>query len=86
MKKLTPMKAIAAKCKECIYDEEAMGAGTMLQQIEDCTAPDCALFSLRPVTVKTRQKRRQAEIDAMTPEQLQEHEKRVKLAKERFSS
>jgi len=43
---LTPKQAIAAKCKDCIYDCEA--AGTWRQQTHACTITDCPLWMLRP--------------------------------------
>ena len=42
-------RAINAKCKECIYDPIG-GNGTWRQQVEACTAPDCPLYPLRPVS------------------------------------
>lgn len=41
-------KAIAAKCKDCIYDP--MDAGTWRQQVEACTSQDCALWPVRPLS------------------------------------
>jgi hypothetical protein len=47
--KKTGFKAkITAKCIECIYDPIQMGSWR--KQVENCTAPDCPLFSVRPVT------------------------------------
>jgi transposase-like protein len=40
-------KAINDKCKECIYDPIG-GNGTWVQQVRDCTSPECPLFGLRP--------------------------------------
>ena len=39
-------KAINGKCKDCIYDDLAMG--TCLQQITLCSSDDCPLFDVRP--------------------------------------
>lgn len=39
---------VHAKCIECIYDP-AQG-GTMLMQVDACTATHCPLFSFRPKT------------------------------------
>lgn len=41
-------KAINTKCKECIYDEN--GKGTWRQQVEACTAYECPLYPVRPVS------------------------------------
>jgi hypothetical protein len=43
---LTRTKAIAAKCKECIYDPE--DDGTWRMQTEACELSDCALWAYRP--------------------------------------
>ncbi len=47
LKNPTPMRSIAAKCCECIYDPEG-SSGTWRQQVEECTAPTCPLYHLRP--------------------------------------
>jgi len=39
-------KAINEKCKECIYDEYALG--NWRQQTGACTSPNCPLFPHRP--------------------------------------
>ena len=39
--------AIAAKCRECIYDP--MSAGTWREQVAACTSANCPLHDLRPV-------------------------------------
>jgi hypothetical protein len=64
--KISPKKAIAAKCRECIYDDHP-GNGTMLEQIEGCTSYACPLFELRPVTRKTRQERDKNYLAGLTP-------------------
>lgn len=84
--KLTPMQAIVAMCKSCIYDAYAQGAGTWRQQVEDCTAPDCPLFHLRPVTKGTMEKRKAEKIANMTPAQLEAYQRKADAARERFSS
>jgi len=43
--------AINAMCYECIYDGSG-GSGKWRQQVEDCTAPNCPLYNLRPRTMK----------------------------------
>lgn len=40
-------KAIADKCKSCIYDPIARGAWR--EQVADCVSADCALHPVRPV-------------------------------------
>lgn len=43
-------KAIAAKCKDCIYDQAI--AGSWLTQVEACTSVNsCALWPVRPLTI-----------------------------------
>ena len=44
----TPMAAIRAKCKDCIYDEK--NVGTWRQQVQGCTSTDCPLYPLRPLS------------------------------------
>ena len=46
-------KAINAKCKDCSHDP--LDTGTWLKQVEDCTAVDCPLFPVRPLTKATKQ-------------------------------
>ena len=43
---MTRAKAIAAKCKECIYDE--LDQGTWRQQVQACEISSCALYDYRP--------------------------------------
>jgi len=40
--------AINAMCRQCIYDPHA--AGTWRKQVQECTAPDCALYAYRPTS------------------------------------
>jgi len=40
--------AINAKCKDCIYDE--CGVGNWRQQVTACTAKECPLWLLRPMS------------------------------------
>ena len=49
---MTRAKAIAAKCKECIYDPE--DDGTWRMQTEACELSDCALWAYRPMPYKPR--------------------------------
>ena len=39
-------KSTNEHCKQCIYDP--LSGGTWRQQVEACTAPNCALFEVRP--------------------------------------
>lgn len=39
--------AIAAKCRDCLFDKEA--AGTWRQQVTVCPSTDCALWTFRPL-------------------------------------
>jgi hypothetical protein len=40
---------INAKCIECIFDAEG-GGGSWRQQVQDCTAPACPLYQVRPTS------------------------------------
>lgn len=42
-------KAIDAKCRDCIYDPLS-GLGNWRQQVTGCTATDCPLYPVRPVS------------------------------------
>lgn len=48
MKKHSLRKAINNYCKQCIHDPSS--AGTWRLQVEQCTAPGCALYPVRPVS------------------------------------
>jgi hypothetical protein len=39
--------AIAAKCRDCIYDP--LSAGTWREQVAACESGNCPLFDVRPV-------------------------------------
>lgn len=41
------------KCKECIYDPQAMG--TWRKQVENCSSPNCQLYAVRPVPLTQNQ-------------------------------
>jgi hypothetical protein len=43
---MSRVSAIAAKCKDCIYDREA--PGNWRQQVTGCTISSCALWPYRP--------------------------------------
>ena len=43
-------KAIDQNCKDCIYDPKWAGGGSWRQQVEDCTAKNCALWPVSPLT------------------------------------
>jgi hypothetical protein len=49
---LTRAEAIAAKCKECIYDPEE--DGTWRRQVKACAIESCALHPYRPMPYKVR--------------------------------
>ena len=78
----SPMKAIAAKCKDCIYDP--LDAGRWTQQVEGCTSTDCALHEHRPVTSATKELRKQEKIANMTPEELVKYEAKREKARAGF--
>ena len=44
---LTRGEAIAAKCRDCLYDDKA--AGTWRQQVTACHLTDCPLWRFRPL-------------------------------------
>jgi hypothetical protein len=44
---LTRGEAIAAKCRECLYDDKA--AGTWRRQVSACHLTDCPLWRVRPL-------------------------------------
>ena len=44
---LTRGEAIAAKCRECLYDDQSVG--TWRQQVSACPATECALWPVRPL-------------------------------------
>lgn len=50
----TPLRAIRAMCRDCIYDP--LGDGRWTDQIAACTSPDCPLygFRLRALPVASR--------------------------------
>lgn len=52
-KRVSLRSAIDAKCRQCIYDPQP-GNGTWRQQVEDCTATECALYEVRPTSVAKR--------------------------------
>lgn len=82
-KKLPPSKAIAVFCKECIYDPHG-GNGSWINQIEECTAPECPLYEHRPLTGNTREILREEKVAAMSPEELIKYKKRQDGARNNF--
>ncbi len=78
----SPLKAIKAKCKDCIYNP--LAGGTWLMQIENCPATDCPLWNFRPLTKVTKDLIKENE-RRNDPEKQKLYEKRSKLAKERFA-
>ena len=44
---MTRQAAIAAKCRDCIFDP--MAKGSWKEQIADCASSPCALHPFRPV-------------------------------------
>ena len=60
---MTRAKAIAAKCKECIYDE--LDEGTWRQQVKACDIESCALHPYRPMPYKPRKQAVQRDSDGM---------------------
>ena len=60
---MTRAKAIAAKCKECIYDE--LDQGTWRQQVQACDIESCALHLYRPMPYKPRKQPVRHDSDGM---------------------
>ena len=60
---MTRQKAIAAKCKECIYDE--LDQGTWRQQVKACDITSCDLHPYRPMPYKPRRQPVQRDSDGM---------------------
>ena len=83
MTKRTIGQAVRQKCMDCIYDPIG-SKGTWIQQVEDCTAYNCALYEHRPLTQKTREARKQAKIAAMSPEERAKYEKNAKRIADRL--
>lgn len=52
--------AINAKCRDCIYDPES-GLGNWRQQVSSCTATECPLYSVRPLSKSRGARSRGAE-------------------------
>jgi|APSaa5957512622_1039677.scaffolds.fasta_scaffold198637_1 hypothetical protein len=78
-----PKSVIAAKCENCIYD--TLNGGSRLEQIEGCTSEGtCALWPYRPLTGKTRERLKEERIAAMSPEELDAHNRKREIARERF--
>ena len=84
-KKLTQTQAIRAFCISCIYDPHG-GNGSMYDQIEACTAPDCALYEHRPLTTATKDKLRDEKIAAMNSEELAKYRDKQEIAKVRMDN
>lgn len=61
-------KAINDKCKECLYDPYHTGGWR--QQVEECTAPNCALFPVRPFSGVSRSRTANS-----APQATNDHEK-----------
>jgi len=71
----TPQQAINAKCKDCIYDDQA--GGTWREQTEGCEISSCPLYELRPVSAATKKQRSEERFNALSEsEKLLEIEKR----------
>ncbi len=57
---MTRQAAIAAKCRDCIFDP--MAKGSWKEQIADCASSPCALHPFRPVPAYRGIKDRDARI------------------------
>ena len=78
------MKAIKAKCIECIYDPGGNN-GTVFEQVEACTATECPLYPLRPVSKATRDAKKQGRINAMSDSELKAYRRKQNEARKRFA-
>ena len=54
-RKASLRKCINEYCKWCIYDPRGLGLGTWREQTKGCTAKDCPLYSVRPVSAKRQE-------------------------------
>ena len=80
----SPIKAIAAKCKDCVYDELDAGAGGVNAQIEACGDMTCSLYMYRPLTVATKQVKKEERIAKMSVVELASYQKKADATRERF--
>ena len=80
--KLTPMKAIKAKCIDCIVDP--IDKGTHIQQIENCTDTTCALHEHRPLTHRTKTFIKEKRIEAMSDIERQAYYNKAEIVRKRF--
>ena len=55
--KISPRRAIANHCKDCIYDPHC--SGNWKQQVEACTITQCGLYEHRPLSLKTTRLQRE---------------------------
>ena len=83
-KKLTPMKAIKAKCTDCIVDP--LDKGTHIQQIENCPDSSCALHEHRPLTAKIKAIIKQTRINAMPEVERQAYELKAEKARKNMEN
>jgi len=84
VKKLTPLKAIHAKCYDCGYDPS--DKGSKQAQTEACTDTACALHEYRPLSGKTKKAIRAEKIRNFTPEEREAYKRKAQAAKLRFHS
>ena len=81
-KLMTQKKAIAEKCKDCIYDE--FDPGTWVMQVESCIDKSCPLYTYRPITKATKDKIKEEKYQNMTPEERFISDKKSEEARIRF--
>ena len=88
MEKLSPLKAIAKHCANCIYGPGAVGFGSRLDQITNCTSKDCALYDHRPVNPAEKSARLDERLSVMSSVEMAayhaEKDRKPAIAKERF--
>ena len=77
--KISPRRAIANHCKDCIYDPHC--SGNWKQQVEACTITQCGLYEHRPLTAKTTALQRESLLAS-----LPEHEREIVLKRRRNSA
>jgi len=81
---MTRKQAIDKHCKECIYDEGAIGSGSWRKQVSDCTSYTCNLYNYRPLDSINRAHKTRDKIAGFTPEELEVYERKGVALKERF--
>jgi hypothetical protein len=80
--KRTPSKAIADKCKDCIYDES--NGGTWREQTENCTVTKCPLYEHRPISLGAKKAISNEKFNALSDDEKEAEITRRKQIGERL--